>query len=567
MIKKSVVVLGVMAFAASAWAQPLVVGDADFEMVDAFGDLEFDMTDTPWFPTSIAGRFTYGGIADFGGTGWVPGGAGVNQVAFSAFYDEYSVHQELVDVYLADTTYRYELDVVGPWARGFLDNVASVTLAFDWGTVPPENEFIDEEVVAARATVNQIASVAITDPLLLPDADGVTPVTRVGLTHYVPVGASYIGQNIQISFGGAPVPGFDNVTVEIIPSPPAHYEWNQPGIGDWSAAANWNPIGFGPPGPPNGNNHFALFGGLVEEPTIVGTNAGVTVNRIEFDNATNSYAVSGLGSVSLAPDNSTDPTIEVTAGSHQMQVAVFLTGNTTVTAAAGTQLDFNNQINLNGNTLDTSPSAGTVNFNNSVIGGGSITASAAVGTAGSTSIAADLTLSGASTLDIDLGNLNTDHFDVTGNVVLDALSVVDVTLEPGFVPSGSYTILTASGSLTDNGLTLDPSDTGTFSLAVNSNTVVLTALGGFDPADLNMDGFVDGLDLGIQLGSWNQTVAPELGELNGVPPVDGLDLGILLGVWNPPPLSAVSGVPEPAGLTLMLVGLATVGLKRSREFV
>ena len=55
-----------------------------------------------------------------------------------------------------------------------------------------------------------------------------------------------------------------------------------------------------------------------------------------------------------------------------------------------------------------------------------------------------------------------------------------------------------------------------------------------DTEDLNRDGFVDGLDLGILLGNWNQNVSPNEGGLNGEPPVDGLDLGILLGAWRPP---------------------------------
>ncbi len=78
--------------------------------------------------------------------------------------------------------------------------------------------------------------------------------------------------------------------------------------------------------------------------------------------------------------------------------------------------------------------------------------------------------------------------------------------------------------------------------------------------DLNTDGFVDGLDLGILLANWNRTVAPFRGELNGAPPVDGLDLGILLGAWNPPTLRATSSptaVPEPttglSGIALLLI--------------
>jgi len=84
-----------------------------------------------------------------------------------------------------------------------------------------------------------------------------------------------------------------------------------------------------------------------------------------------------------------------------------------------------------------------------------------------------------------------------------------------------------------------------------------------NPADLNMDGFVDGLDLGTLLGSWGTTTTPELGELNGTPPVDGLDLGALLAEWNPPPLSPSSTVPEPGSAVLaMLAAAGLVGRHR-----
>lgn len=83
------------------------------------------------------------------------------------------------------------------------------------------------------------------------------------------------------------------------------------------------------------------------------------------------------------------------------------------------------------------------------------------------------------------------------------------------------------------------------------------------PDDLNNDGFIDGLDLGILLGSWGTTTTQEFGELNGTPPVDGLDLGILLGAWNPPPQSAMN-VPEPQSLLLALI-LGFTGLVRRTE--
>ncbi len=83
-----------------------------------------------------------------------------------------------------------------------------------------------------------------------------------------------------------------------------------------------------------------------------------------------------------------------------------------------------------------------------------------------------------------------------------------------------------------------------------------------DPADLNMDGFVDGLDLGILLGNFNESSDPSGGELNGTPPVDGLDLGILLGAWNPPPVPLAGSVPEPTSALLALTASAFVAVRR-----
>ena len=87
---------------------------------------------------------------------------------------------------------------------------------------------------------------------------------------------------------------------------------------------------------------------------------------------------------------------------------------------------------------------------------------------------------------------------------------------------------------------------------VGNPVTLVGSVNSFDPADLNMDGFVDGLDLGILLGSWNTVTTPEMGELNGIPPVDGLDLGIFLGAWNPPPLGAAAAVPEPTSAALLV---------------
>jgi hypothetical protein len=52
------------------------------------------------------------------------------------------------------------------------------------------------------------------------------------------------------------------------------------------------------------------------------------------------------------------------------------------------------------------------------------------------------------------------------------------------------------------------------------------------PGDLNADGVVDGVDLGMLLAQWGAP-APQPGDLNDDGEVDGIDLGILLANWGP----------------------------------
>ena len=92
--------------------------------------------------------------------------------------------------------------------------------------------------------------------------------------------------------------------------------------------------------------------------------------------------------------------------------------------------------------------------------------------------------------------------------------------------------------------------------------ITASAIESNDPADLNGDGFVDGLDLGVLLGNWDTNVDPSQGELDGTPPVDGLDLGILLGAWNPPPPLAANSVPEPSTCLLLLGAVLLTGATR-----
>jgi hypothetical protein len=277
---------------------------------------------------------------------------------------------------------------------------------------------------------------------------------------------------------------FDNITVT--GDDFVRGVWSGNASGNWQTNASWIPRMI--PGAETPGRQIAVFGDAITSPQTVFTNSTVSVNGVEFDNDT-SVVIGGAGTVELKANTvggTINPTVNVLGGNHEFQTAVTIADNTAVTVAAGSSLQFNNTINLGGKTLSTS---GAVGLNIGVTGGGTITNSGDLGTAGTTPITANLNSTGK--LVIDLGSNNTDFFSVTGNATLSGL--LDVVLEPGFTPSGSYTVLTTTGTLSAGALALDPSDLGVFSLSVVGKNLVLAPAAGV-PGDFNANGIVDAAD-------------------------------------------------------------------------
>ncbi|MBA3480409.1 MAG: hypothetical protein H0T51_01210, partial [Pirellulales bacterium] len=318
--------------------------------------------------------------------------------------------------------------------------------------------------------------------------------------------------------------------------------WSFNESNDWHQNSSWIPNLI--PGVDPGRQ-IAVFGDAIPFPETVFTNSTVSVSGIEFDN-TNKYVIAGSGAVELKanPANAVNPTISASLGSHEFQVPVNLADDTTVTVAAGAALDFNNVLNLGGNTLATS---GNVALNVGVTGGGTIANSGSLGTEGATPIAADLNSTG--TLLVDLGSSNTDFFNITGNATLSGF--LDVALEPGFSPAGSYTVLTVTGTLNAAGLALDAGDTGQFSLNVIGNSLVLTVGGGGLPGDFDGNGVVNGADLARWRGDFGVN---NESDANGDGDSDGADFLVWqrnLGQVG----TAPAAVPEPGSLALWVLAL------------
>jgi len=156
--------------------------------------------------------------------------------------------------------------------------------------------------------------------------------------------------------------------------PSTDFTWLENRSGDWTDEDNWTPSR-GPPGNPdaaNRANHTALLGDAIQSGQTVFANTAVSVRAITFDN-TNTYAVAGVGNVSLVQGTSAglpaNSSITVAKGNHQFQLNVDLQNNTDVDVASGASLAFNNELLLDGNVL-TKTGEGALAINNNIVTGG-----------------------------------------------------------------------------------------------------------------------------------------------------------------------------------------------------
>lgn len=85
-------------------------------------------------------------------------------------------------------------------------------------------------------------------------------------------------------------------------------------------------------------------------------------------------------------------------------------------------------------------------------------------------------------------------------------------------------------------------------------------------ADFNMDGSVDGLDLGIWQGNYAQSGGQPNGDADGDGQIDGRDFLIwqrqYTGAGN---VAAIAAVPEPSGLFLIACGIVLMGNRRPQR--
>lgn len=349
------------------------------------------------------------------------------------------------------------------------------------------------------------------------------------------------------------------VTTPHDPPPPVQtatsVAWVPDRFGEWNGTMNWTDQVL-----PN-DSRPATLGDAITSPQTIINEESVTVKGIDFDNA-NGYNLAGSGVYRLeASSGSASITAlqAATAGEHQFQAKVQLGSSTNVTANGGATLQFNNEVDLAGHVMTVE---GSVNINHSVVdsvGGGSISGSGTLGTAGLTAIAGDLSFEG--TLAVDMDSSNTDGFIVSGDADLSG-SMISVDVLDSFSPSGSYTILDATGELTATGLSLGGPDAGLFTLDVNTgaggSVLLLAGPSLMVDGDYDNSGVVALGDLNLVLFNWQADGASLPTEWVNQRPSGGTAVGLaeLNGVlFNWQNTESVATVPEPGSILLIVVGL------------
>jgi hypothetical protein len=368
----------------------------------------------------------------------------------------------------------------------------------------------------------------------------------------------YTFNNINAGTSGEAFQEFDvfGTPGEALP-PATTYAWRLPGLGNWHDGASWNAVN-GPGSFPNGAGHTAQFGGGTDGGTAV-VDKPVLINHIEFNSA-NKYAIAGLGGVTLAadPTGPTDPSIAVQLGDHTFQTPVSVDSDATVTVAAGAELSFDNKVYLNGNTLSLS---GDAMLNHSVVGSGTVAASGTLGTEGDTTIVANLSLASA-TVDLDLrdssGGATSDRFNVEGSATLTGNITVNVDLVDGYSPGSDVAILTTTGGIVDNSLSLSLTGPGQAAFTgvgvVGNNLVLQVGVGGTLEGDYNSDGVVNAADytlwadnLGTNNPLANDTIGGQITEAHYLQWKNNFG--------NVQSSASGGAVPEPVSLVLSLVGV------------
>jgi len=395
-------------------------------------------------------------------------------------------------------------------------------------------------------------------------------------------------EQVNITQGHAPRTGrLEFVSGEAY-VPPTSFTWKANGSGDWMASTkSWSPAGA-----PVSGDQTATFGTHenVGGNTTAVINGTVQIGRVEFINANVNYAIAGTGSLDLTANSvGGQPSVDVQAGNHELQVRTNLQADTYLNVEMGQSLAFNHRLNLNGYTLIKTGDGNLAINNNLSTGtggsliceGGNCSGSGTVNgalvngstvspgnSAGVLTVDGDYTQGGTATLAIELtGNggvagTDYDRLLVWGSANLDG--TLDIQVDAGYTPTmgdsmpGIVTSANTVGTFaTVNNVVFDGRRGVAVTYTETSVDATIALRGNTDVASGDVD--VDTGDLTTSIinftsaGGSGKTWAQ--GDMDGDGDVDTGDLTTSIINFTSAMSSGASAVPEPGSLMLLLLGM------------
>ncbi|MCH2119012.1 MAG: hypothetical protein MK161_15075 [Pirellulales bacterium] len=379
------------------------------------------------------------------------------------------------------------------------------------------------------------------------------------------------------------------LTQDLVLGEATDFTWIPSNFGDWADSDNWSfESGFSASvNRANSPAHTAIFGNGISGPTTVSTHAAVNVNRVVFDNDTNSYAVAGLGSVNLVEGPLEEvPSIEVVAGNHEFQADVNLLNNTTADVASDAMLTFDNSLTLGGNSL-TKIGDGTLAINNNLVStGGTINCQAGT-CSGSGTIGGDLNNSGGAvspgnsagiltidgdynqgaggTLAIEIaGTSPGDEYDrLVVNGQANLAGTLAVTLLDSFTPLDGHTFdILDFNSVSGDFDSLNLPGGFDWNWDVNTGVLSVGSVVGGLAGDYDGNGVVDAADYTIYMDNLGGDSAVLGGNGSGASTVGQADYLLWKsGFGNTSGSGSSAAIPEPTALLLALLALAAAPVR------
>jgi hypothetical protein len=253
-------------------------------------------------------------------------------------------------------------------------------------------------------------------------------------------------------------------------------EWGVNSSGDWNVAANW--IG----GVPNGVGAVAKLLTHSSAPHTVFTDAPVTLGTLRIENAA-TYVVGGSGSLTMQVATGSG-SINVSGGSHKINLPLTFASNTTINVESGATLRISDPVTVNASRTVLQSGAGNALYESTVdvLGGGGIQFRSA-------SHFNRLSLNAGATATLLLGGTNAMKIDT---VALNATSTMDMNDNDLVTSTAKSTIIGVIRSARNGGAWNGPGMTSTAAKNQTSHATMLGVLSGAEYSSVGGTGVFGG---------------------------------------------------------------------------